>query len=90
MNDKVPYLRNCYSHRNPHSFSPLALPQEERCLNPNRLLDCSVTMEPHCAFKASKYLLKNLNCYHHNANDRFGLKDSRELALTSNHYLLRY
>ena len=32
----------------------------------------SVTMEPHCSFKASKNLLKNINCHHHNANDRFG------------------
>ncbi|MCR4837137.1 MAG: hypothetical protein K5899_12290, partial [Bacteroidaceae bacterium] len=37
----------------------------------------SVTMEPHCALKASKYLLKNINCYHHNANDRFGFKTKR-------------
>ena len=33
-------------------------------------------MEPHCSFKASKNLLKNINCHHHNANDRFGLKTS--------------
>ena len=51
-----------------------------RLLCTNKLPFChlfhrfSVTMEPHCALKASKYLLKNINCYHHNANDRFGLK----------------
>ena len=31
-------------------------------------------MEPHCAFKVAKYLLKNINCYQLKANDRFGLK----------------
>ncbi|MBR3478888.1 MAG: glycosyl hydrolase 115 family protein, partial [Bacteroidaceae bacterium] len=35
----------------------------------------SVTMEPHCSFKASKNLLKNINCHHHNANDRFGFNE---------------
>ena len=34
----------------------------------------SVTMEPHCALKVAKHLLKNKRYYHHNANDRFGLK----------------
>ncbi len=34
----------------------------------------SVTMEPHCALKATKHLFKNKGYYHHNANDRFGLK----------------
>ena len=33
----------------------------------------SVTMEPHCALKTRTHLLKNRSCYHHNANDRFGL-----------------
>ena len=56
---------------------------------PNRSLDCyaltnpsfchlcrhfSVTMEPHCALKVAKHLFKNKGYYHHNANDRFGLK----------------
>ena len=55
---------------------------------PNRSLDClyadkfsschlfhrfSVTMEPHCVFKASKHLLKNRSCRHQNANDWFGI-----------------
>ena len=31
-------------------------------------------MEPHCALKAAKHLFKNKGYYHHNANDRFGLK----------------
>ena len=49
-----------------------------RLLCTNKLSFChlfhrfSVTMEPHCSFKASKNLLKNINCHHHNANDRFG------------------
>ena len=53
-----------------------------RLLCTNKLSFChlfhrfSVTMEPHCSFKASKNLLKNINCHHHNANDRFGLKRS--------------
>ena len=61
----------------------------QKILNPNRSLDCyalmkpsfchlfrlfSVTMEPHCALKAAKHLFKNKGYYHHNANDRFGLK----------------
>ena len=36
----------------------------------------SVTMEPHCAFKAPKHLFKNSNYYRHNANDRFGFNRS--------------
>ena len=61
-------------------------------LNPNQSLDCyaltkpsfchlfrhfSVTMEPHCALKVPEHLLKNKAHYHHNANDRFGLKACR-------------
>ena len=61
-------------------------------LNPNLSLDCyalakpsfchlfrhfSVTMEPHCALKVPEHLLKNKAHYHHNANDRFGLKTCR-------------
>ena len=34
----------------------------------------SVTMEHHCALKVAKHLFKNKGHYHHNANDRFGLK----------------
>ena len=37
-----------------------------------------VTMEPHCSSKASKKLLKNINCHHHNVNDRFGLKEEKK------------
>ena len=33
----------------------------------------SVTMEPHCAFKATIHLFKNIVYYHYNANERFGL-----------------
>ncbi len=32
-------------------------------------------MEPHCSLKAAKHLFKNKSYYHHNANDRFGLKE---------------
>jgi hypothetical protein len=31
-------------------------------------------MEPHCALKAAGHLFQNRSCFHHNANDRFGLK----------------
>ena len=30
-------------------------------------------MEPHCALKVTRHLLKNKRHYHHNAIDRFGL-----------------
>ena len=30
-------------------------------------------MEPNCALKATRQLFKNKGCYHHKANDRFGL-----------------
>ena len=57
------------------------------CIIPNRSIDCyalngisfchlsrhfSVTMEPHCALKVTRHLLKNKRHYHHNAIDRFG------------------
>ena len=32
-------------------------------------------MEPHCSLKAAKHLFKNKSYYHHNANNRFGLKE---------------
>jgi hypothetical protein len=32
-------------------------------------------MEPHCSLKEAKHLFKNKGYYHHNANDRFGLKE---------------
>ena len=41
------------------------------CRLPHRF---SITMEPHCSLKAAEHLFKNKGCYHHNANDRFGLK----------------
>ena len=50
-----------------------------RLLRANELSFChislcfSVTMEPHCALKTKRNLLKNNSCYHHNANDRIGL-----------------
>jgi hypothetical protein len=58
-------------------------------LTPNRSLGCYALMKPsfiicfvasqlqwppHCALKAAKHLFKNKSYYHHNANDRFGLK----------------
>ena len=52
-----------------------------RLLRANTLSFChlprrfSITMEPHCALKAAGHLFKNKGCYHHNANDRFGLKE---------------
>jgi hypothetical protein len=30
-------------------------------------------MEPHCALKVTRHLLKNKRHYHHNAIDRFGI-----------------
>lgn len=50
-----------------------------RLLRPNTLSFChlprrfSITMELHCALKAARQLFNNKGCYHHNANDRFGL-----------------
>ena len=50
-----------------------------RLLRANTLSIChlprrfSITMEPHCALKAAEHLFKNKGCYHHNANDRFGI-----------------
>jgi hypothetical protein len=50
-----------------------------RLLRANTLSFChlprrfSITMEPHCALKAAGHLFKNKGCYHHNANDRFGI-----------------
>ena len=38
-------------------------------------------MEPHCALKAAGHLFKNKGCYHHNANDRFGLNEFRQVGL---------
>ena len=40
----------------------------------------SVTMEPHCAFKAVKHLFKNKGYYHHNDNDQSGFNVSYILA----------
>ena len=53
-----------------------------RLLRANKLSFChlsfrfSVTMEPHCALKTERHLFKNKSCYHHNSNDRFGLKNT--------------
>ena len=33
----------------------------------------SVTMGPHCALKSTIHLFKNIVCYYHNANERFGI-----------------
>ena len=50
-----------------------------RLLRANTLSTChlprrfSITMEPHCSLKVAEHLFKNKGCYHHNANDRFGL-----------------
>jgi len=50
-----------------------------RLLCANKLSFChlprcfSITMEPHCALKAAAHLFQNKGCFHHNANDRFGL-----------------
>ena len=74
----------CDDHR-----TMLRRPSQQYALNPNRSIGCyalikpsfchmfrrfSVTMEPHCALKPAKHLFKNKGYYHHNANDRFGLK----------------
>ena len=74
----------CDDHR-----TMLRRPSQQYALNPNRSTGCyalikpsfchmfrrfSVTMEPHCALKPAKHLFKNKGYYHHNANDRFGLK----------------
>ncbi len=59
------------------SFKPKSV---IRLLRANTLSFChlprrfSITMEPHCALKAAGHLFKNKGCYHHNANDRYGLK----------------
>ena len=51
-----------------------------RLLRANTLSIChmprrfSITMESHCSLKAAEHLFKYKGCYHHNANDRFGLK----------------
>ena len=37
--------------------------------------DSALTQSHFCSFKASKNLLKNINCHHHNANDRFGFNE---------------
>ena len=36
-------------------------------------------MEPYCTLKAARHLFQNKGCFHHNANDRFGLKVSQTL-----------
>ena len=38
-------------------------------------------MEPHCALKTRTHLLKNRSCFHHNANDRFGLNSKKGTVL---------
>ena len=35
-------------------------------------------MDPHCALKVTRHLLKNKRHYHHNAIDRFGLNRHKE------------
>lgn len=57
-------------------------------LSPNRTLGCYTTIYlssvlsllgynvTHCTLKATKQLFKNKGSYHHNANERFGLKAS--------------
>ena len=56
---------------NPKSLDCYALMKPSFC---HLFRHFSVTMEPHYALKVAKYLLKNKRYYHHNANDRFGLK----------------
>ena len=52
-----------------------------RLLCANKLSFChlpsrfSITKEPHCALKAAAHLCQNKSCFHHNANDRFGLNE---------------
>ena len=58
-----------------------------RLLRANTLSIChlprlfSITMEPHCSLKAAEHLFKNKGCYHHNANDRFGLNSISQKSL---------
>ena len=40
----------------------------------------SITLEPHCALKAAGHLFQNEGCFHHIANDQFGLKLNRRLC----------
>jgi hypothetical protein len=37
-------------------------------------------MDPHCALKVTRHLLKNKRHYHHNAIDRFGFKIQKNNA----------
>ena len=46
----------------------------------------SVTMEPHCAFKAPKHLFKNKDYYHRNANDRFGFNSHLSAVVSEEPY----
>lgn len=69
-----------YSQGRNKGWETLVKPQSViRLLDANKLPFChlprsfSIIMEPHCALKAAAHLFQNEGCFHHNANDRFGL-----------------